>query len=372
MGRRDETEYDVFISYRRNGGAETAKHLRDVLTERGYRVFFDTDSLRSGDFNRKLFDVIDGCKDFLLILSPGALDRCENEGDWVRLELAHALELKKNVVPVMSGSFTFPETLPADIDAVRWQNGVSVNIEFFDAMIDKLVSFLESKPVRQKKKTIIVAALAVAAALAVGALIFSMVGGGGGSTSSSGSGQKASSAEASSTSSDSGKTDTPTQKARETYAIGDIVEVFGTKSHKHEYDISVDGIHLLPESMKYNMWESYDDETTDLIGVQCSIDNYGYARGTDGQVQLYQIAQDNTVVVKDADGYMLTCVTEMYHGSDGPYTCESTTAIPSGAKGRFCLIFYVGKGTTDVTLSIDDHNGTVFEVPITLQKSDEA
>ena len=144
MSRPNETEYDVFISYRRDGGAETAKHLRDVLTERGYRVFFDTDSLRSGDFNRKLFDVIDGCKDFLLILSPGALDRCENEGDWVRLELAHALELKKNVVPVMSGSFVFPETLPADIDAVRWQNGVSVNIEFFDAMIDKLVSFLES------------------------------------------------------------------------------------------------------------------------------------------------------------------------------------------------------------------------------------
>ena len=49
MSRPDETEYDVFISYRRDGGAETAKHLRDVLTERGYRVFFDTDSLRSGD-----------------------------------------------------------------------------------------------------------------------------------------------------------------------------------------------------------------------------------------------------------------------------------------------------------------------------------
>ena len=64
MSRPNETEYDVFISYRRDGGAETAKHLRDVLTERGYRVFFDTDSLRSGDFNRKLFDVIDGCKDF--------------------------------------------------------------------------------------------------------------------------------------------------------------------------------------------------------------------------------------------------------------------------------------------------------------------
>ena len=137
-------------------------------------------------------------------------------------------------------------------------------------------------------------------------------------------------------------------------------------------DLSVDGIHLLPESMKYKMWESYDDQTTDLIGVQCSIDNHGYGRGTDGRAQPYQIAQDNTVVVKDADGYMLTVVTEMYHGSDGAYSCETTTAIPSGTKGRFCLIFYVDKGTTDVTLSIDNHNGTVYEVPITLEKSDEA
>ena len=55
--------YDVFISYRRSGGAETAKHLRDVLTHKGYRVFFDTDSLRSGDFDKQLLDVIMNCKE---------------------------------------------------------------------------------------------------------------------------------------------------------------------------------------------------------------------------------------------------------------------------------------------------------------------
>ena len=44
-------KYDIFISYRRNLGAETAKHLRDVLQAKGYRVFFDTDTLSSGNFN---------------------------------------------------------------------------------------------------------------------------------------------------------------------------------------------------------------------------------------------------------------------------------------------------------------------------------
>ena len=59
-------KYDVFISYRRDGGEVTARILRDSLTERGYNVFFDVESLRSGAFNTKLYSVIDECKDFTL------------------------------------------------------------------------------------------------------------------------------------------------------------------------------------------------------------------------------------------------------------------------------------------------------------------
>ena len=31
--------YDIFISYRRDGGDHTAKIIRDALTERGYKTF---------------------------------------------------------------------------------------------------------------------------------------------------------------------------------------------------------------------------------------------------------------------------------------------------------------------------------------------
>ena len=54
MKRDAKKEYDIFISYRRDGGESTAKILRDKLTELGYSVFFDVESLRSGDFNKKL------------------------------------------------------------------------------------------------------------------------------------------------------------------------------------------------------------------------------------------------------------------------------------------------------------------------------
>ena len=42
-------KYDIFISYRREGGYDTAKHLNDLLVRDGYRVSFDIDTLRNGD-----------------------------------------------------------------------------------------------------------------------------------------------------------------------------------------------------------------------------------------------------------------------------------------------------------------------------------
>lgn len=141
-----EKKYDVFISYRRDGGESTAKILRDKLTEQGYRVFLDVESLRSGDFNTKLYSVIDECADFLLVLSPGALERCQREDDWVRLEIERALEKEKNIIPIMLRGFSFPKELPASMDKLRYKNGLQTNYQFFDAFIEKLESFLKAKP----------------------------------------------------------------------------------------------------------------------------------------------------------------------------------------------------------------------------------
>ena len=166
--------YDIFISYRRDGGESTAKILRDKLTELGYSVFFDVESLRSGDFNTKLYSVIEECSDFLLVLSPGALDRCRNEDDWVRLEIEHALEEGKNVVPVLLRGFSFPDQLPESIEPLRYKNGLESNYQFFDAFISKLQDFLTSRPSAgarllgrsAKRRAVYLAAAVIALALA--------------------------------------------------------------------------------------------------------------------------------------------------------------------------------------------------------------
>ncbi len=83
--------YDIFISYRRKGGFETAKHLYDLLTKEGYRVSFDIDTLRNGDFDTELLRRIDECRDFILILSEGALDRCADPSAGVSALLDRSL-----------------------------------------------------------------------------------------------------------------------------------------------------------------------------------------------------------------------------------------------------------------------------------------
>ena len=171
--------YDVFLSYRRDGGETMAILLRDRLTAKGYRVFLDVESLNSGSFNERLLRVIEGCTDFIMVLSKGSLDRCVNEGDWVRTEIAHALYYRKNIVPIMLRGFEWPQRLPDDIEPLRIQNGVNANSnEYFDAAVDRLVDrFLLSKPsVKQKKasskaiKGVIwgVASLALVTAIVIG------------------------------------------------------------------------------------------------------------------------------------------------------------------------------------------------------------
>jgi len=141
-------KYDVFLSYRRDGGETMAVLLHDRLVAKGYSVFLDIESLNSGSFNNKLLSVIENCTDVVVVCSKGSLDRCNNEGDWVRMEIAHALKNGKNVVPIFLRDFKWPDILPDDMEALRVQNGVNANsTEYFDAAVDRLAGkFLQSAP----------------------------------------------------------------------------------------------------------------------------------------------------------------------------------------------------------------------------------
>lgn len=145
-------QYDIFLSYRREGGYETAKHLYDLLTRDGYSVSFDIDTLKQGDFDRQLLSRIDACKDFILIVDSHCFDRtlngCPAGQDWLRCELAHALLKGKNIIPVfLAGVDGFPSQLPDDINQVSTKNGPKYNRDYFDAFYHRLKEdFLLAKP----------------------------------------------------------------------------------------------------------------------------------------------------------------------------------------------------------------------------------
>lgn len=137
--------YDVFISYRRSGGEHAAKMIRDSLVEAGYKVFFDIESLRAGNFNTKIYSVIDECTDFILVLSPNALDRCSDEKDWVRREVEYALSKNKNIIPILLKGFSFDCELPDSMKILPQLNGIEASSDFYDAFIEKLREFMKSR-----------------------------------------------------------------------------------------------------------------------------------------------------------------------------------------------------------------------------------
>ncbi|MSR45307.1 MAG: TIR domain-containing protein [Phycisphaerales bacterium] len=110
-------EFGVFISYRRSGGAENARLFQEVLSNQGFDVFLDVDDLHGGHFDTQLLAQIEGRKHFLLVGAIGCLDRCADLDDWVRREIAHAIQHKCNLVPVALEGFLMPvrESLPDDI-----------------------------------------------------------------------------------------------------------------------------------------------------------------------------------------------------------------------------------------------------------------
>lgn len=129
---------DIFISYRRQGGEFPGMMIRDALVRRGYDVFFDVESMHQGAFSDQIRTAIKNCSDFLLILSPGTLDRCCNENDWVRYEIEYAIQCGKQIIPVMTSDFTWPEQLPESIVAVKYSHGIVVQGALFDAALTKL------------------------------------------------------------------------------------------------------------------------------------------------------------------------------------------------------------------------------------------
>ena len=146
--------YDIFISYRRKGaGAGVAGELQSKLENLGYKVFLDVDKIGSGQFPEQIKQAISECKDFLLVLSPGTLDRCVDEEDWVRREIILAQEQNKNIVGVGLPGFVMPEedALPEPLKSLATRQVFVWTHEYRAASFEKIEENLISTKLKKKR-----------------------------------------------------------------------------------------------------------------------------------------------------------------------------------------------------------------------------
>jgi hypothetical protein len=141
--------YDVFISYRRGTSAEAARLIRERLNQKEWRAFLDVDDLKKGYFDETLLTFIAEAPNFMIVLSPGSLDRCAQKGDWLCWEVAHALRTGRNIIPISMPSFEFPTDLPKEIDDLRRREAIEYHHTYFDAMMDRIIRSLVREETEQ-------------------------------------------------------------------------------------------------------------------------------------------------------------------------------------------------------------------------------
>lgn len=145
-GKEEKPAGSVFISYRREGGAETARLMRYELLARGWQVFLDVEDLKAGLFDEDLLAEVVKADNFLLILSKNALKNCTDPDDWLHKEISEAIETKRNIVPLLKEHASPPgdEMLPADIETLGKFNCVEYSHIYYEPTVSRLLSFLKS------------------------------------------------------------------------------------------------------------------------------------------------------------------------------------------------------------------------------------
>jgi len=138
----ERVEKTVFISYRRTN-IPWALAIFQNLTQNGYDVFFDYSGIASGDFESVILGNITARAHFLVLLTPSALERCDDPADWLRREIETALASQRNIVPLMLEGFDFgtpkiANQLTGTLAPLRRYNGLSFPPEYFMEAMGRL------------------------------------------------------------------------------------------------------------------------------------------------------------------------------------------------------------------------------------------
>ncbi len=143
----------IAISYRREDSLPIAGRLYDRLQAKFGKknVFMDFDSIPPGaDFRQHIKQMIERSKLVIAIIGPhwlgeqpDASRRIDNPADFVRLEIAYALEGGIPVIPLLINTTQIPkpEILPPDIQELAFRHALPLDSGMdFHSHADRLIA----------------------------------------------------------------------------------------------------------------------------------------------------------------------------------------------------------------------------------------
>lgn len=147
----------IFLSYRREDSGGWAGRLYDRLSQHfgGEHVFMDIDTIAPGlDFVEVIQHAVQSCdvliavigRQWLTVADATGQPRLANPEDFVRLEIATALERNIRVIPVLFEGAPMPRStdLPDDLKRLSRRHAVEVRDIPFHHDVDRLITVRDS------------------------------------------------------------------------------------------------------------------------------------------------------------------------------------------------------------------------------------
>lgn len=157
MKRKTSPKSKIFLSYRRDDSAGYAGRLHDRLSMHfgEEQIFIDIDTIEPGDdFENIIKEAVTSCKIFIAIIGKNWLinpsnnkRRLDDTNDFVRIEIATALQEDLLVIPVLiqGATMPLPQELPKDIESLSKRQALEISDTRWRYDVGQLIDKLEQE-----------------------------------------------------------------------------------------------------------------------------------------------------------------------------------------------------------------------------------
>lgn len=153
IGKYERDKPSIFISYRRKDSAWAVRHIAGYLTEifgNEVYIFLDVDSIDYGQrFDKVIEEEIQKTNAIIVVIGnewlklshDNGMRRLDDPKDYVVKEISYALDLNKEVIPVLLDDVSMPDEkdLPFPLKTLTLQHAMTLTTDTFKNKMDNLV-----------------------------------------------------------------------------------------------------------------------------------------------------------------------------------------------------------------------------------------